>query len=72
MLVQDIAKQYRFENEKFDGVVLIFEGKVYGWKNVLRDASHERPGALSVDPEGHIFEAQGGNDYDGASHWVAV
>lgn len=52
------------------GVVLIWNGAAYGWKNCLRDAGHERPGALAVDAEGHVFEAQGGNDYDGAKCWI--
>ena len=54
------------------GVVLIWEGEVYGWKNCLRDAAHERPNAIAVDEQGHVFIAQGGNDYDGAKCWVAT
>ena len=54
------------------GVVLIWQGKVYGWKNSLRDASHERPNAIAVDEQGRIFRAEGGNDDDGAKMWVVV
>ncbi|WP_447885360.1 antirestriction protein ArdR [Serratia fonticola] len=68
-----IAARWRDANpEHVAGVVLVWQGEVYGWKNCLRDASHERPGALAVDVQGHIFEAQGGNDYDGAKCWVAA
>ncbi len=55
-----------------DGVVLIWQGTVYGWKNCLRDAAHEQPGAYAVDESGHVFIAKGGNEYDGAKAWVAV
>lgn len=54
------------------GVVLIWDGQVYAWKNTLRDAQHERPGAVAVDDRGHVFVAEGGNDYDGAQAWVAL
>ncbi|EEX9260459.1 antirestriction protein ArdR [Escherichia coli] len=68
-----IADRWRSENPGHDaGVVLIWEGKAYGWKNCLRDAGHERPGALAVDMNGHVFEAQGGDEYNGAKCWVAV
>ncbi|WP_226020558.1 antirestriction protein ArdR [Serratia symbiotica] len=67
-----IAARWRDANpEHVAGVVLVWQGEVYGWKNCLRDASHERPGALAIDVQGHIFEAQGGNDYDGTKCWVA-
>ncbi|EGL4300878.1 antirestriction protein ArdR [Salmonella enterica] len=54
------------------GVVLIWEGKAYGWKNCLRDAGGERPGAIAIDTDGHVFIAEGGNEYDGAKCWVAM
>ncbi len=52
--------------------MLVFQDKVYGWKNCLRDAGHEQPGAYAVDEDGHVFIAEGGNEYDGAKCWVAV
>lgn len=54
------------------GVILIWEGEVYGWKNCLRDARHERPGAVAVDEDGHAFVAEGGNEYDGAKCWTLM
>lgn len=54
------------------GVVLVWSGEGYGWKNCLRDAGHERPGALAVDADGNVYRAEGGNDLDGASVWVVV
>ncbi|RVU52992.1 hypothetical protein EOL67_04090 [Pseudomonas syringae pv. syringae] len=54
------------------GIVMIWQGTVYGWKDSLRDASHERPGVFAVDENGHIFIAEGGDDYNGAKGWVAA
>ncbi|WP_262017359.1 hypothetical protein [Serratia liquefaciens] len=47
----EIANKWREHNKEHagDGVVLIWAGEVYGWKNCLRDAQHERPGAIAVD-----------------------
>lgn len=68
-----IADGWRKANPGHDtGVVLISCGNAYGWKNKLRDASHESPGVIAVDAEGHIFKAEGGDDYNGAKGWVAV
>ncbi|HHM8127001.1 TPA: antirestriction protein ArdR [Pseudomonas aeruginosa] len=58
--------------EHHGGVVLLWQSQVYGWKNCLRDASHERPGVYAVDEAGHIFIAEGGDEYNGAKCWVAV
>ncbi|WP_256138696.1 antirestriction protein ArdR [Serratia quinivorans] len=68
----EIAKKWREQNAEHasDGVVLIWDRKVYGWKNCLRDAQQERPGAIAVDRDAHVFVAEGGNDYDGALRWV--
>lgn len=64
-----IAQKWRAESHSPSGVVLIFEGAVYGWKNSLRDAGHEQPNAFAVDADGHVFVAEGGNSYDGAKCW---
>ncbi|CRR85092.1 hypothetical protein PA6566_06719 [Pseudomonas aeruginosa] len=71
--LRSIATQWRAGSKGHsDGVVLIWQGTVYGWKNCLRDAAHEQPGAYAVDESGHVFIAKGGNEYDGAKAWVAV
>ena len=70
----DLASKWREkqpESRRDTGVVLIWEGEVYGWKNQLRDPSSERPGAVAVDIDGHVFIAEGGDDYNGAKVWVA-
>lgn len=67
------AIQWRKGNPQHPGgVVLLWQGAVYGWKNNLRDASHEQPGVHAVDEAGHVFIAEGGDDYNGAKCWVAV
>ena len=51
------------------GIVLVFEGAAYGWKNALRDPQHERPGVVAVDGAGNAWIACGGDDYNGATGW---
>lgn len=73
--LRDIAANWRAkqgEPHYTGGVVLIWQGAVYGWKNRLRDPRHERPGAYAVDETGQVFVAEGGNEYDGAKCWVVV
>lgn len=48
-------------NRAQSGYVLIWAGRVYGWKDVLRDASHERPGAVAVGVDGRCFVALPGS-----------
>mgnify|MGYP001544490264 CR=1 FL=1 len=54
------------------GVVLLWEGKVIGWKNELSDAHLERPLTVAVNIDGHVFQAEGGTDETGAKCWVAL
>lgn len=69
----EVAQAYRAEHQTPPGgVVLLWGGTAYGWKNALRDPGHERPGALAVDVDGHVFQAQGGDDYHGAKVWAVV
>ena len=72
----DIAHNWRQQQEDGDkllhGVVLIFDGEVYGWKNCLRDANHERPDVIAVDADYHVFMAVGGDDQEGAKGWITV
>lgn len=67
------ASKWRRENPSHQGgIVLIWEGSVYGWKNELRNPESEQPGALAIDSDGQIYVAVGGNDYDGATSWVVA
>lgn len=67
-----IAQKWREANQEYKGgVVLVWQDAAYGWKDKLRDPAHEKPGAFAVDSDGHVFIAEGGNEYDGAKFWVA-
>lgn len=67
------ARQWRCEHpEHHAGVVLVWDGEAYGWKDRLRTPFHERPGAYAVDSEDHVFLAEGGDHYNGAKCWVVV
>jgi len=47
-VLRTTATQWRTVNhEHSGGVVLFWQGAVYGWKDCLRDAFHERPGVRS-------------------------
>ena len=64
------AHRWRTSNpECKGGVVLIWQGKAYGWKDSLRDPWQEKPGAFAVDLAGLVFTAQGGSVFDGAKSW---
>jgi len=52
------------------GLVLVYDGKAYGWKDQLRNPEDERPGAMAVDVLLGVWIAEGGNDQDGAERWV--
>jgi hypothetical protein len=68
-----IANEYRNENpHRKGGVVLIFENKVYGWKNELRNPEDERPNSYAVDIFDNVYIASGGNDYDGSNFWKQI
>lgn len=71
--LRSTAGKWRASNPKYQGgIVLVWEGEVYGWKNELRDPASERPGAYAVDKAGLVFKAEGGDAYNGAIAWVAV
>nr|AGH89375.1 hypothetical protein [uncultured bacterium] len=71
--IRNIAASWRLANqENPGGVVLVWQGAVYGWKDELRDAKDEQPGAFAVDASGKVFIAEGGDDYNGAERWVAA
>ena len=68
----ELAESYRRKEGIDDGIVLVYAGQVYGWKNELRDPHHERPGALAVSAYGSVWLAVGGNDHDGAKSWTSA
>lgn len=72
MKYQEIASKWRMQHpDHIDGVVLIWQGEAYGWKDKLRNPEHEMPGAIAINADGNLFIAEGGDDYSGAKCWVA-
>ena len=67
-----VALKYRQDEQEQGGIVLVWAGQVYGWKNALRDPQHERPGVMAVDADGVVWLAVGGNDHDGAKSWTSA
>lgn len=74
--IQAIARRYRrmeaMPEINAGGVVLIYRGQAYGWRDCVRDPHQDCPGALAVDLGGQVWQAQGGDDYHGARAWVPV
>jgi len=68
------AKRYRREEPRTPagGVVLIYRGQAFGWKNCLGSASCVVPDSFAVNESGQIWQGTGGNDYDGARGWVLL
>lgn len=70
---QELARTWRERQgsdcERSLGYVVIFNGSVAGWKRELDNPQGWEPGCLAVGPEGEVFQAVGGNDYDGAEDW---
>jgi len=54
------------------GIVLVFDGEAYAWRDKVRNPETERPNALAVDEAGNVWIATGGDDYNGAERWEAV
>lgn len=65
-LLRKAATDFRETWVKKEGYVVIFEGTVSGWISGLHSASDWRPGSIAVSTDGDIYQAQGGNDSDGA------
>lgn len=71
--VRRLAAEWRRLNPRHvDGVVLVYDGAAYGWKDTLRDPGHECPGAYAVDALGAVYVATGGDAYNGAQRWQQV
>ncbi|MCF5197131.1 antirestriction protein ArdR [Pseudomonas syringae] len=71
--LRSTAAKWRAGNQEHrEGVVLMWDGEVYGWKDELRDPASERLGACALDKAGVDLKAEGGGDYNGAKACVAV
>lgn len=56
-----VAKQWRERNGYVGrgGVVVVFQGKVQGWADMLRYPNHWCPGCVAVDEEGRSWTSFG-------------
>lgn len=68
--LRTIATDFRDTWAKTEGYIVIFEGEVSGWISGLHSSSDWRPGAIAVSADGDIYQAQGGNDSEGALSWI--
>lgn len=68
----EVARRYREAEQRVGtgGVVVLFEGKVQGWVNELRNPEHWRPGCIAVDEQGRTWTTIAGNDQNGALMWL--
>lgn len=70
ILLAKTAFKWREMNPEYqDGVVLIWKGSAYGWKNTLRNPESEYPGSIAVDIYGHVYIAEGISKHDSADRW---
>ena len=69
-----IAKSWRIDNGYVDkgGAIVLFDCKVQGWVNELRDPQRWQPGCIAIDEAGNSWIATGGNTYDGATAWQTI
>ncbi|WP_299594318.1 hypothetical protein [uncultured Microbulbifer sp.] len=54
------------------GVVVLFNDKVCGWMNELRDPQGWEPGCIALDEHGNQWQASGGDSYNGAERWEVM
>lgn len=72
---RNLAKQWREEAGPayVGGFMVIYRGDVAGWvKDITLKPSSWLAGCLAVDPDGELWRAEGGTDYDGADAWVKL
>jgi hypothetical protein len=52
------------------GVIVIYEGKVQSWVNMLRNPEHWVPGCVAIDEAGNSWMTVAGNEQEGALRWL--
>ncbi|ALO46600.1 hypothetical protein [Pseudohongiella spirulinae] len=66
------ARKFRKDYCLQGGVVLIYNGQIYGWKDKVRSPCSEKPGAVAIDERGNRWIAAGGDPYNGAEKWEPI
>lgn len=70
MRLIDLANRYRADNPRLHGgYVVIYQGEVSGWTAGLATPESWCPDCIAVSEDGLCYEAQGGDDYNGAKSW---
>ena len=54
------------------GFVVVCNDQSCGWINVIRNPECWAPGCIAVGTNGDLWQAMGGNDYDGAARWERI
>ena len=69
----ETARQWREERGYCDrgGVVVVWNGDVQGWVNVLGNPEHWQPGCVAVDEHGKSWTVTAGNVEGGTLSWLA-
>lgn len=52
------------------GVVVVLNGEVQSWVNVLRNPEHWRPGCIAIDESSRSWTSIIGTEADGALLWL--
>jgi hypothetical protein len=68
----EAARSWREKNgySGLVGVIILFQGSVQSWVNILRNPEHWQPGCVAVDEKGLIWTELAGNDQDGTLMWL--
>jgi hypothetical protein len=57
---------------RHDGAVVIFNSRIQGWVRGLDAPAHWVPGCFALFSDGQVFEAVGGDDWNGAAQWRPI
>ena len=74
MNIFNLAKEWRTAHGYTGkgGVIVIHDGVVNSWVNVLRDPEHWQPGCIACDELGNTWVTVGGDARRGAARWDPV
>jgi hypothetical protein len=70
--LEDLARAWR-ERRGYvgrGGVIILYEGEVQSWVNVLRNPEHWAPGCIAIDETGQSWMTIAGTERDGALMWL--
>lgn len=70
----EIAAKWRKENDYVnkEGVLIIYNGEVQSWVNVLRNPEHWASGCYAILENNEIWQTIAGDEYNGALMWLRI